>query len=141
MPDYPHLPRQAHKKFINTILNAKSKEAAARSIATAEEYHDLIEDTPVFVTYSGKAKRLRNPVWPERPFATKKSRSLAASAEVYWSNDLTPRQSVRYFIERLAWLKNCFDFPRPFISRYVSKASSIFGKSDSRLTVAPLTNK
>ena len=24
MPDYPHLPRQAHKKFINTILNAKS---------------------------------------------------------------------------------------------------------------------
>lgn len=141
MPDYPHLPRQAHKKFINTILNAKSKEAAARSIATAEEYHDLIEDTPVFVTYSGKAKRLRNPVWPERPFATKKSRSLAASAEVYWSNDLTPRQSVRYFIERLAWLKNCFDFPRPFISRYVSKASSIFGKFDSRLTVAPLTNK
>ena len=69
MPDYPHLPRQAHKKFINTILNAKSREAAARSIATAEEYHDLIEDTSVFVTYSGKAKRLGNPVWSERPLA------------------------------------------------------------------------
>jgi hypothetical protein len=69
MPDYPHLPRQAHKKFINTILNAKSKEAAARSIATAEEYHDLIEDTLVFVTYSGKAKRLGNPVWSESPLA------------------------------------------------------------------------
>lgn len=67
MPDYPHLPRQAHKKFINTILNAKNKEAAARSIATAEEYWDLIEDVPVFVTYSGKAKRLQNPVWPEKP--------------------------------------------------------------------------
>ena len=69
MPDYLYLPRQAHKKFINTILNAKSKEAAARSIATAEEYHDLIEDTSVFVTYSGKAKRLGNPVWSERPLA------------------------------------------------------------------------
>lgn len=69
MPDYPHLPRQAHKKFINTILNAKSKEAAARSIATAEEYHDLIEDTSVFITYSGKAKRLGNPVWSESPLA------------------------------------------------------------------------
>ena len=67
MPDYPHLPRQAHKKFINTILNAKNKEAAARSIATAEEYWDLIEDVPVFVTYSGKAKRLQNPVWREKP--------------------------------------------------------------------------
>ncbi|MCS5650167.1 MAG: hypothetical protein NZ820_12630 [Dehalococcoidia bacterium] len=67
MPDYPNLPRQAHKKFINTILNAKNKESAARSIATAEEYWDLIEDAPVFITYSGKAKRLRNPVWPDKP--------------------------------------------------------------------------
>ena len=62
-----NLPRQAHNKFINTILNAKNKEAAARSIATAEEYWDLIEDVPVFVTYSGRGKRLKNPVWREKP--------------------------------------------------------------------------
>ena len=44
MPDYPELPRAAHKKFINTILNAKSIDAAARSISTAEHYWDIIED-------------------------------------------------------------------------------------------------
>ena len=69
MPDYPNLPRTAHKKFINTILNAKSELAAARSIATAEEYWDIIEDCPAFITYSGKGRRLGNPVWPDKPLS------------------------------------------------------------------------
>lgn len=67
MPDYPELSREAHKKFINTILNAETLHAAVRSIATAEEYWDIIEDRPAFITYSGKKRRLGNPVWPEQP--------------------------------------------------------------------------
>jgi len=69
MPDYPELPRAAHKKFINTILNAKSIDAAARSISTAEQYWDLIEDCPVFITHKGKSKRLGNPIWPTKPLS------------------------------------------------------------------------
>lgn len=69
MPDYPNLPRAAHKKFINTIFNAKSIDAAARSISTAEEYWDIIEDCPQFITYNGKSKRLGNPVWPKKPLS------------------------------------------------------------------------
>ena len=63
MPDYPDLPRQAHKKFINTIFNASSAESAARSIATATEYWDIIEDCPAFITYKGNEKRVGYPVW------------------------------------------------------------------------------
>jgi hypothetical protein len=63
MPDYPDLPRSAHKKFINTIFNAESKDSAARSIATARMYLDLEEDCLAFETYSGKAKRKGIPVW------------------------------------------------------------------------------
>lgn len=69
MPDYPELPRAAHKKFINTILNAKSIDAAARSISTAEQYWDVIEDCPVFITHKGKSKRLGNPVWSIKPLS------------------------------------------------------------------------
>jgi len=69
MPDYPELPRAAHKKFINTILNAKSIDAAARSISTAEQYWDVIEDCPVFITHKGKGKRLGNPVWSAKPLS------------------------------------------------------------------------
>ena len=38
MPDFPHLNRLANKVLINTILNAESREAAARSISTAHYY-------------------------------------------------------------------------------------------------------
>tara|TARA_R110000764_G_scaffold21549_2_gene54397 strand:- start:82 stop:1413 length:1332 start_codon:yes stop_codon:yes gene_type:complete len=69
MPDYSELPRAAHKKFINTILNAKSIDAAARSISTAEQYWDVIEDCPVFITHKGKGKRLGNPVWSANPLS------------------------------------------------------------------------
>lgn len=63
MPNYPGLPRQAHKKFINTIFNASSVDSAARSISTATEYWDIFDDCPVFKTYKGKEKRIGNPVW------------------------------------------------------------------------------
>lgn len=69
MPDYPDLPRAAHKKFINTVFNAPSKEAAAKSIASATCYWDIIEDKPVYKTYSGKQKRIGYKVWPEKPLA------------------------------------------------------------------------
>ena len=67
MPGYPGLPRSAHKKFINTIFNAESKDSAARSIATARSYWDHDEDREVFVTYKGKAKRKGVPVWLQAP--------------------------------------------------------------------------
>lgn len=69
MPDYPDLPRAAHKKFINTILNAASKDAAAKSISSATTYWDIIEDRPVFKTYAGKEKRIGPSVWPDKPLA------------------------------------------------------------------------
>tara|TARA_B110000091_G_C13792817_1_gene466470 strand:+ start:1700 stop:1999 length:300 start_codon:yes stop_codon:yes gene_type:complete len=67
MPNYPGLPRPAHKRFFNTILNAKSIDAAARSISTAAQHWDIIEGCAVFITHSGKGKRLGNPVWPTKP--------------------------------------------------------------------------
>ena len=66
---YSHLPRSAHKKFINTILNAKSRRAAARSISTAHHYWDMFENCWVYETYDGPAKRQGLPVWPEAPMA------------------------------------------------------------------------
>lgn len=44
MPECPHIPRSGPKVLINTICNAKSKDAAARSIATARIWYDLFED-------------------------------------------------------------------------------------------------
>jgi hypothetical protein len=67
MPDYSDLPRSAHKKFINSIFNAQSREAAARSIMTAHRYWDLFEDCWVYETYKGRAKRQGLPVWPKSP--------------------------------------------------------------------------
>ena len=67
MPEYPELTRAANKLFINTILNAKSRSAAVKSIGSAHHYWDLFEDTWVYETYSGKEKRQGLPVWPKKP--------------------------------------------------------------------------
>lgn len=67
MPDYPDIPRSGHKAFINTIFNAKSKDAAARSIATARIWYDLFDDCWVVKTYKKNERRDGDPVWPEKP--------------------------------------------------------------------------
>jgi hypothetical protein len=67
MPEYPDIPRSGHKAFINTIFNAKSKDAAARSIATARTWYDLFDDCWVVKTYKKNERREGEPVWPEKP--------------------------------------------------------------------------
>ena len=57
MPDYPDLPRSAHKEFINIIFNAETKEKAARRIMTATRYWNVFEDCEVIQTYGGKQIR------------------------------------------------------------------------------------
>ena len=69
MPEYPHIPRSGHKAFINTIFNAKSKDAAARSIATARIWYDLFDDCWVVKTYKKNERRDGESVWPEKPLA------------------------------------------------------------------------
>tara|TARA_Y200000002_G_scaffold95409_1_gene77058 strand:- start:1522 stop:2853 length:1332 start_codon:yes stop_codon:yes gene_type:complete len=67
MPEYPDIPRSGHKAFINTIFNAKSKDAAARSIATARIWYDLFDDCWVVKTYKKNERRDGESVWPEKP--------------------------------------------------------------------------
>ena len=67
MPDYPDLPRSAHKEFINIIFNAETKEKAARRIMTATRYWNVFEDCEVIQTYGGKQIRTGEPVFPEKP--------------------------------------------------------------------------
>lgn len=67
MPDYPHIPRSGHKAFINTIFNAESKDAAARSISTAHSWYDLFDDCWVIKTYKRNERRDGESVWPEKP--------------------------------------------------------------------------
>ena len=66
MPDYCDLPRSAHKKFINTILNAETKQAAIRSIATAHCYYNILDDHWVYETYNGRQRRQGDPVWADK---------------------------------------------------------------------------
>ena len=66
MPDYCDLPRSAHKKFINTILNAETKQAAIRSIATAHCYYNILDDHWVYETYNGRQRRQGEPVWADK---------------------------------------------------------------------------
>ena len=67
MPEYPDIPRSGHKALINTIFNAKSKESAAKSIATARMWYDLFDDCWVLQTYKKNERREGEPVWPEKP--------------------------------------------------------------------------
>ena len=67
MPDYAHLPRSAHKEFINIIFNAETKEKAARRIMTATRYWNVFEDCEVIQTYGGQKIRTGEPVFPETP--------------------------------------------------------------------------
>ncbi|MDA9799364.1 hypothetical protein N9C39_11525 [Luminiphilus sp.] len=67
MPEYPQLTRSTNKRFINTILNAKSRSAAVKSIGSAHQYWDLFENKWVVETYSGRQKRQGEPLWPEKP--------------------------------------------------------------------------
>ena len=111
MPDYPQLPRSAHKSFINAIFNAKTTEAAARCIMTATEYWDIIEDCPAFLTYSGKAKRIGYPVWADKPL--KRAREYvdtfllrhpdfreAASSEIWGTMQLIDSTIMQYVLAR-----------------------------------------
>jgi hypothetical protein len=72
MPEYPHIPRSGHKAFINTIFNAKSKDAAARSISTARIWYDLFDDCWVVKTYKKNELRDGESVWPEKPLTAAK---------------------------------------------------------------------
>lgn len=67
MPEYPELTRSTNKRFINTILNAKSRSAAVKSIGSAHQYWDHRKGKLVVETYSGKQKRQGDPLWPEKP--------------------------------------------------------------------------
>ena len=67
MPEYPDIPRSGHKAFINTIFNAKSKDAAARSISTARTWYDLFDDCWVVKTYKKNERRDGESVWSEKP--------------------------------------------------------------------------
>ena len=67
MPEYPQITRSTNKQFINTILNAKSRSAAVKSIGSAHQYWDPFESKWVVETYSGKQKRQGEPLWPEKP--------------------------------------------------------------------------
>ena len=71
MPMYPDLPRSAHKTFINIVLNAKSIDAAARSIMTARWHWDDDDQSWIVKTYRGKTKQRRSgdPVFLEKPKA------------------------------------------------------------------------
>ena len=73
MPEYPDIPRSGHKTLINTIFNAKSKESAAKSIATARMWYDLFDDCWVLQTYKNNERRDGDPVWPEKPLEAAKT--------------------------------------------------------------------
>lgn len=62
MPDYPGLPRAIHKKLVNTLFNAKTEDAAARSLMNT--YYQYDEDGELQIkSYKGKAKRVGGKVF------------------------------------------------------------------------------
>jgi hypothetical protein len=67
MPDYPDLPRAVHKQLINTLINAKSKDSAVRSLMNTHYWYDIFTDEWVVKSYKGKAKREGAKVFPDQP--------------------------------------------------------------------------
>lgn len=62
LPDYPDLPREIHKKLVNTLFNAKTEDAAARSLMNT--YYQYDEDGELQIkSYKGKAKRIGKKVF------------------------------------------------------------------------------
>jgi hypothetical protein len=57
IPTFRHLPRQVHKKCLNTLLNAKTQESAKRSLINTHYWYDAVEDDLVVVSYDRKVKR------------------------------------------------------------------------------------
>lgn len=65
---YEHLPREAHKVFINTIINASSDDSAARSIQTATM--EFIQSSASYdvKTYRDAERRTGTRVFPHEPY-------------------------------------------------------------------------
>lgn len=57
MPWYSHLPRTVHKRLINALFNAKSKESAIRAFLSTYYWYDAIKDEVAVEVYSGPKKR------------------------------------------------------------------------------------
>jgi hypothetical protein len=57
MPYYPDLPRAVHKRLINALLNAKSRDSAIRALLSANYWYDAIKDEIVVKVYDGKKRR------------------------------------------------------------------------------------
>jgi len=67
MPDYEWLPRAVHKKLVNTLINAATRQKATKALSTARFWFDKEDDGWHCETYSGKQKRKGQPVFPEEP--------------------------------------------------------------------------
>lgn len=57
MPWYPHLPRPVHKRLINALLNAKSRDAAIRALQNTYYWYDAVKDEVAVEVYRSKKKR------------------------------------------------------------------------------------
>ena len=57
MPWYPHLPRPVHKRMINALLNAKSRDSAIRALQNTYYWYDAVRDEVAVEVYRGKKKR------------------------------------------------------------------------------------
>ncbi len=65
MPDYLEIPRAIHKKLINTMINAKTEDSAARSIMSTHYWYT--EDSELCIaSYGGKQKRKGAPVFIDK---------------------------------------------------------------------------
>lgn len=57
MPWYPDLPRPVHKRLINALLNAKSKESAISALLSTYYWYDAVKDEIVVETYRNRKRR------------------------------------------------------------------------------------
>ncbi len=57
MPWYQYLPRAVHKRLINALLNAKSRDSAIRALLNAYYWYDAIKDEIVVEIYDQKRRR------------------------------------------------------------------------------------
>ena len=83
MPRYEWLPRAVHKKLINTLLNAETRQKAAKALSTATWWFNAEESEWCCNTYKGRQKRVGQPVFPDSPM--KEAESYIAYFEVVHS--------------------------------------------------------
>ena len=71
MPNWDHIPRQIHKKLINTLFNSKTQESMERALIST---HWWTEEggTIMSETYKGKKKRKGTAVFPGKSKEAKK---------------------------------------------------------------------